>query len=120
MKKNGYTLVELLILIVGLGFVMLIILPKLSTAFNNNYDELYQNSLNVYLHNATVYGNNIIKDEVKNSDNYIISINDLVKNGYATLIDGDIKDVNGNSMLNIKIKLIYDEVSDSVYAEIYD
>lgn len=120
MNKNGYTLIELLVLIIGLGVVTLIILPKLSTAFYNNNEELYQESLNSFLNNATLYGNNVVKEEIKENDNYIITINDLVKAGYASLLNGDIKDVNGNSMLNIKIKLIYDESKDLVYAEIFD
>ena len=95
-------------------------MPKLSTAFYDNSEELYESSLNVYLHSATLYGNNVVKEEVKTNDNYIITIKDLVDAGYAALINGDILDVNGNSMLGIKIKLIYDSSTDSVYAEILD
>ena len=72
------------------------------------------------MHSATLYGNNVVKEEVKTNDNYIITIKDLVDAGYATLINGDILDVNGNSMLGIKIKLIYDSSTDSVYAEVLD
>ena len=121
MKKNGYTLIELIILIGALGVITLLIVPKLSTAFYNNNVELYQSSLNIYLHSATLYGNNVVKEDVKTNDNYIITIKDLVDVGYVTLTDGeDILDVNGNSMLGIKIKLYYDSSNDSVYAEILD
>ena len=121
MKKNGYTLIELIILIGALGVITLLIVPKLSTAFYNNNVELYQSRLNIYLHSATLYGNNVVKEDVKTNDNYIITIKDLVDAGYVTLTDGeDILDVNGNSMLGIKIKLYYDSSNDSVYAEILD
>lgn len=117
-KKNGYTAVDILLIIVTLGLVTLFTVPKLSHAFENNKDTLYNESLELYLNQATRYGNTI-KDEVKENNSYIVSIKDLVDKGYIGSTNGDVTDIrDGSSMLNIKIHLIYDEEKDEVYAEV--
>lgn len=117
-KKNGYTYIDILMIIVVLGLVTLFTVPKLSHAFENNKDTLYNESLELYLNQATRYGNTI-KDEVKENNSYIVSIKDLVDKGYIGSTNGDVTDIrDGSSMLNIKIHLIYDEEKDEVYAEV--
>lgn len=117
-KKNGYTFIDILIVVVALGLVTLFTVPKLSHAFENDKDTLYNDSLELYLNQATKYGNTI-KNEVKENNSYIVSIKDLVDKGYIGSTDGDVTDIrDGSSMLNIKIHLIYDTEKNSVYAEL--
>ena len=63
-KRNGYTFIDMLVVIVALGLVTLFTVPKLSHAFENDKDTLYDESLELYLNQATKYGNTI-KNEVK-------------------------------------------------------
>ena len=117
-RKNGYTVIDILAVIVGLGLLTLFTIPKLSYAFLDNKDELYNESLNLYLTQAENYGNTI-KDEVKADDTYIVSIKDLVDKGYIGTVSGSVNDIrDGSSMLDIKFHLIYDEEHDNVYAEL--
>lgn len=118
LKKNGYTFIDILIIIVGLGLATLFTVPKISHAFEGDKDELYSETLELYLKQATKYGDTI-KEEIKNSDSYVVSIKDLVDKGYVGSINGEVTDIrDGSSMLNLKIHLIYNDNSDSVYAEL--
>lgn len=117
-KKNGYTFIDILIIIVGLGLATLFTVPKISHAFESDKDELYSETLELYLKQATKYGDTI-KEEIKNSDSYVVSIKDLVDKGYVGSVNGEVTDIrDGSSMLNLKIHLIYNDNSDSVYAEL--
>ena len=117
-KINGYTFIDLLIVILSLGLVTLFTVPKLSHAFENDKNELYNDSLELYLNQATKYGNTI-KSEVKENNSYIVSIKDLVDKGYIGSSDGEVTDIrDGSSMLNMKIHLIYYEEKDTVYAQV--
>ena len=117
-KKNGYTFIDILIVILSLGLITLFTVPRLSHAFENDKNELYNDSLELYLNQATKYGNTI-KNEVKENNSYIVSIKDLVDKGYIGSSDGEVTDIrDGSSMLNMKIHLIYDKKKDTVYAEI--
>lgn len=121
MKKNGYTLIDALIIIIILSVSAVIILPKVSNALkvNDNTDEIYNNILDNYLSIAEKYGNTI-KDKVKEGNNTIISINDLIANGYVHSYSNEIIDIRDNitKMNNIKFKLIYNEQDDKVYVEL--
>ena len=122
MKKNGFTAIDMLIVIGVLTLSALIILPKVSNALNeqDNSEEVYQEIMNNYLSFATKYANDN-KAEIKEHNNTLISIGELVEKGYIKSIyeNKDIIDIRDNTtkLNNVKIKLIYDEESDSYRAE---
>ena len=120
-RSNGFTIYDILIIVVILGVSALIIIPKVSNALetNDNKDEVYNEILSNYLSIAEKYGNDK-KDEVKDNGGKIISIDDLIKEGYLHTYQEEIIDIRDNStkMNNIKFSLIYNEESDSVYAQV--
>ena len=122
MKKNGYTLYDILIVILILGVSAMIVLPSVSNALkdNDNKDEVYNNILANYLQSAEKYGNDK-KEEIKNGENTVVSVDDLIKENYIVSSSEEIIDIRDGitKMNNIKFKLIYNEESDSVYAEVY-
>ena len=121
MKRNGFTIYDILIIIALLGVSALIIIPKFSNAIdaNDNKDEVYNEILTNYLAIAEKYGNDK-KEEVKGNDGMIVSIDDLIKEGYLHTYQDSIIDIRDNStkMNNVKFSLIYDETNDNVYAEV--
>ena len=121
MKKNGFTMLDIVIIIVILGASALIVLPSISNALNSydNKDEVYNEILASYLRTAEIYGE-AKKEDVKNGNKTIITIDDLVNEGYIHNYQTDIIDIRDNitKMNNIKIKLNYDEQNDKVYAEV--
>ena len=56
MKKNGYTVVELLVLIGIIALSAVLILPKLSLAFQDKREDIYKMDLRTYLKDAEIYG----------------------------------------------------------------
>ena len=120
-RSNGFTIYDILIIVVILGVSALIIIPKVSNALetNDNKDEVYNEILSNYLSIAEKYGNDK-KDEVKENGGKIISIDDLIKEGYLHTYQDNIIDIRDNNtkMNNIKFSLIYNEESDSVYAQV--
>lgn|SRR5574344_1898083 len=120
MKKNGYTVIELLGLIAILGLIALITLPQMSHAFVNDKEEVYQNQISIYLKQAEKYGESN-KDTIKKEDGEVISIQDLIDKGYiGANEDGKVIDLRDNkSILNeLKIKLIYDADSGKILAQL--
>ena len=119
--KNGFTFYDILIVVAVLAVSALIVIPKVSNALdtNDNKDEVYNEILNNYLLIAEKYGNDK-KDEVKDNSGMIISIDDLIKEGYLHTYQEDIIDIRDNTtkMNNIKFSLIYDEENDNVYAQV--
>ena len=121
MEKNGFTFYDILIIVAVLAVSALIVIPKVSNALDasDNKEEVYKEMLSNYLSIAEKYGNDK-KEEIKASEGTIISIDDLIKSGYLHTYQEDIIDIRDNStrMNNIKFRLIYNEESDSVYAQV--
>lgn len=86
MKKNGYTLVELLVVILLLGIATAIAVNKMSYAFDNNSEKLIKQENEYILAEAKIYGETI-KDEIKNKTSLTIKINDLVEKNYLKADD---------------------------------
>lgn len=106
MKKNGYTIPELLIVIGVLGLVVIITLATTSYAFKDHSKEYYETKMNGIERMAVLYGEN--SETLKEEKNMVITVNDLVKEGYLHGdSDGKIADPrNSKSSLNgVKIKI---------------
>lgn len=121
MEKNGYTIYDILIIIAVLAVSAVIVIPRVSNALEeaDNKEVVYKEILNNYLSIAEKYGNDK-KEAIKENDGMIISIDDLIKEGYLHTYQEEIIDIRDNStkMNNIKFSLIYNEETDSVYAQV--
>lgn len=121
MRRNGYTVLDILIVVAILAASALIVIPKVSNALreSDNKEEVYGEILSNYLSIAEKYGNDK-KESIKENDGMIISLDDLIKEGYLHTYREDIIDIRDNitKMNNIKFSLIYNEESDSVYAQV--
>lgn len=123
MKKNGFTVVDMLIVIGVLTLSALIVIPSVSHALKveDNKEEVYQEMMSSYLKSAEKYANDN-KEELKANNNNLVSINELVEKKYIISMFGsnDIIDIRDNTtkLNNIKFKLIYNEESDSFTAEL--
>ena len=120
MKRNGYTWIELLAVIVILGIGAFITIRKVSYALVDNTDELYQNDIYSILESAKLYGNDNL-EELKNNNSMIITVQDLIDNNYLSSDEeGNYKDIRtkGAVLNNIQIAIIYDKDNDSVITEL--
>lgn len=112
MKKNGYTGVELLIVIIVLGVVTFGILATTSSSFKDNTEDLYSETKYLIENQAELYGESDgVIAELQEKGNKVISVNDLVVSGYYVADDksGNVIDPRNNksTLNNLKIKLSY-------------
>ena len=108
--KNGYTIPELIIVILVLGVISILAINKASYAFVND-DTGFETIKLILIKSATTYGDSI-KEDLKNDKNKYISSNDIINAGFLT--DDE------NIYKNYTIKLTYNENTDSVSAEVVE
>lgn len=111
MKKNGYTVIEMLIVIVVLGIFTIGILSTTSYAYKDKTQSYYEETQYLIEKQAKMYGETL--NNLKSEGNLIITLNDLIEHGYYTADDssGNVVDPrNSKATLNgLKIKLTYEE-----------
>ena len=111
MKNKGYTIPELVVVILVIGIFSIVAINKASYAFVDT-DTIGEQTQNLILiKSATSYANSI-KDELKNEMERYILGKDLVAAGY--LIDDE------NNYISMKIKLSYSVDTDKVSVEIIE
>ena len=121
MKKNGYTIPELLTVFAVLGLIVIITIATTSYAFKDNTQDLYETKIHGIEKVAVIYGQN--SEALKNDKNLVITVNDLVREGYIHP-DGEDNKVtdprNSKGSLNsLKIKLSMND-SEKVEAKVID
>ena len=111
MKKNGYTVTEMLIVIIVLGVFTLGIIGFTSYAYKDQSNDYYEEKVLLIEKEAELYGATL--NNLKEEGNLVITVKDLVDNGYyvADNSKGDVIDPrNSKATLNgTKIKLTYNE-----------
>jgi competence protein ComGC len=109
MEHNGFTK-ELLIVVIVLGLFTITMLSTTSYAYKDNSDDYYEQVVNVIEKQAILYGDTL--ESLKSEGNYVITVEDLVSNGYYVADDseGNVVDPrNSKHNLNgLKIKLTYE------------
>ena len=111
MNHKGYTIPELLIVIVVVGVFSIVAINKASYAFVDTDTIGEQTEKMILVKSATAYANSI-KNELKSDvDRYIVG-KDLVDIGY--LVDDE------HIYTNVKVKLSYHAETDTVSADILE
>lgn len=111
MKKNGYTITEMLVVIIVLGIFTIGLIGFTSYAYKDKSSDYYEEKVLLIEKQAAIYGATL--NNLKEEGNLIITVKDLVDNGYyvADKDNGDVVDPrNSKATLNgLKIKLTYNE-----------
>ena len=115
-KKNGYTIIELTVLLFVMGIVTLVVLTKTSYAFKDSNDEVRYNQAKLIIKQAEKYGESI-KEELKTEVTKTIVVQTLIdqkllipnEDGKIISAEDDNKYLNSD-----KIELKYDTKSNSV------
>ena len=106
MKKNGFTLMELLGVILILGILALIAFPPILKIIKESKNEIKEGTKNIIIDAAKdYYEDNINNYELIEGMTYCIDISELTDNGYLNkkIKDENLNDINENK----KVKLIY-------------
>lgn len=105
MKKRGFTLTEVLGVIVILGLIALIIFPNVSKSIKNSKQKLYNEQIALIEENARKWGVEHTA-QLPNSGSYYLELNDLVLGGYIS--QKELKDPRNNSTMEGCIVISYD------------
>lgn len=122
MNNKGYTIVELLILIVFLGIITFIGVNKVSYAFDDTSIEAYNSEIKLIKTCAKKYGESK-KDEVRNSVTGVkIKVNDLIEYGCLKDVDKNGKYLDPRddtkSLNDLELNLSYNPKNDSIESEV--
>ena len=107
--KNGYTVKEMLVIIIVLGVFTLGMISFTSYAYKDRSPEYYKEKIHLIEKRAVEYGATL--DNLKTDGNVVITVNDLVTNGYYVADDseGNVTDPRNSkaTLNNLKVKLSY-------------
>lgn len=108
MQNKGYTIPELIVVVLIVGIFSIVAINKVSYAFVDNDEITEATEEMILIKTSTTYANNII-DTLKTDDIYITG-KDLVEAEY--LVDDE------HIYTNVKLKLSYNAETDSPKVEI--
>lgn len=85
MKKKGFTLVELLAVIILLGLLTFVVVPSVIGFIKEAKEKSYQQQLSNLKESAIRYvsDHTDVIDKIEKDGKYSISVNDLITNGYV-------------------------------------
>ena len=109
--NKGYTVIELLVVIIIFGVITAVTISTTSYAFENHSEEYYKVKIKDIESNAKRYA--MKNEKVQNGETVIITVKDLVDAGYLSgdNENDDIVDPRNSkaTLNNMKIKLTYNE-----------
>ena len=108
MKKNGFTLVELLSIVVILGIIVVVALPQISGSIGSKKEKQYNKIVKIVENAGKVY---LIENVTKDS----VSIDILIKNDYLT--SGLKNPINNTPLTGCVKKITSDGVTKYKYEE---
>lgn len=111
MKKNGFTFIELLAVIVIIGVLALISMPSLEGIVKSNKDKIYNSQLdNIVLALKDWASDNRDLLPTTNGNKKELTLLELKKDGY---IDYEFKNPKTNKCFSNSMKLIIEKVDNS-------
>ncbi len=122
MKKNGYTAIDLLIVIVVFGAITFFTISKVSYALSDDKSEVYNLEVKYIEQQARAYGNTKI-EEIKQKST-TVTVDHLINEHFLDPDDesNNIYDPRDKTetLNNKKVKLTYDEKNNEVKAKFQD
>lgn len=119
-KRNGYTIFQMLFVVIILGVATIAILGSTSYAYQDSSNKYYDETISLILKQAELYGES--SDSLKSEGSLVITLNDMIDAGYyvADNKDGSVVDPrNSKATLNgLRIRLDYQ--NDKVEAKVIE
>ena len=110
MNNSGYTIKQLLVVIIVLGVFTLGLFGATSNAYKDSSEDYYKEKINLIEKQAVLYAKTI--EGLPEEQNKVITLDEMVEAGYyiADNDDGDVIDPRNTkaTLNNIKIKVSYE------------
>lgn len=107
MKNKGFTLVELLGVLVVLGLISLITIPSVTGILKNNKEKAYNKQINTIINAAKTWSIKNANEIKKDQDNYVM-VSTLLESGYIE--QDELINPIDNSKINGCVKIKYTEI----------
>ena len=127
MNKKGFTIVEILGVIVVLAVIMALVIPNLTKSSSNAKERLYETKVEMIKKAAILYAQDnytqLVGDNVGYSVTRRITSGLLIEEGYyvadkETSDGGVLVDPRTNEEMVLTIKLIFDTINKKITAEV--
>lgn len=106
-NRNGYTVIEFIIVIAVVGIFAFVAINKASYAFSDNTEamkELEAQKINLIENAAVKYGEDNKETLFEESSSTYIRVVDLIDNNYLLTATDDNIDINKNQKINLVLK----------------
>lgn len=114
MHKKGFTLVELITVIILMGLTITIVFLNIKNIINSSKNKLYEEQINRIITLSKTWAiENTDKIPSAVNEMYHLNIQTLVKEGY--LKSNDIKDTRDNSQIEGCVEIIYNDLNNYDY-----
>ena len=118
MNKKGFTLIEVLGVVIILTAISLLVIPNVVNLFSNKKEDINKVNKELIISGAKMYvGDNKDEYPFEEGINYCILISDLIEQGY---LDNKVMDINNHSIVDthvVKVSLD-DELNNTLKYEI--
>ena len=107
MNKKGFTLIELIVVIVLLSLISLVVFPAVFSTLNASKETAYKSQKEIVVKAAKEYylDNIELLPDAKEGEETSVSLNDLIKKGYIN--EKEVINPKNNHVLDGKIKVSY-------------
>lgn len=105
--KKGFTLVELLAVIIILGILGLIVVPMVNETISNQKEKLYKRQIETIISSAESWGTKNSSKLTEDGTSIYVNVTTLVSSG--NLKNTDIKDPRNNKIMNGCVSISYDD-----------
>lgn len=103
MKKNGFTLIEIIAVIVIIGIIALITIPAVESLINNSKESLYNSQVKMIESAAKKWGLDNVNDLPDDKGDFrCINASYLVEKGY---LEGKVTNPINNEEMDGKVKI---------------
>ena len=105
MNKKGFTLVELMAIIIVLGIISLIVIPTVNDTLTKQKEKLYEKQVDTIEKAAESWASANTDKLPEEDESICVELSELISSGFIQ--NGDIKDPRSNELMDGCVNITY-------------